>query len=200
MAPSQIAFVNDGRGWVGLPGQVKQISGAANDTLYAIGTDNAVYVNHNVSSGGTGWTDLGGQVSQISAGMDASGKTDVFAIGTPSTHAFINDGNGWVDFGCSAVEIAAPAFGVAVPGNTFAIAGSGGQHCVHSASGVTLLPQSEVTPLFSAGNTYKDYSQNPLFARGGPSAERYPPGRDRRLLFPGRVVRNCKTGPEPDPS
>ena len=168
--PSPAVFVNDGKGWVALGGQAKQISGSTRGTVYAVGEDNAVWVD--TGTGYNTWRSLGGVVSQITASVDAAGNPDVFAIGTPSNHSFVNDGKGWVDYGCSASEIAAPAFGVAMAGNTFAIRGFDTlQHCVHTASGVKLLPLNEPAPLNAATSSYKDYSGDPLFAPGGPSAD-----------------------------
>ena len=69
-------YVNSGSGYVDLGGYAKQISAgldaAGNPEVFAIGGDNAVYINDN----GTGWVDLGGYGKAISASVDNT----VFAI------------------------------------------------------------------------------------------------------------------------
>jgi hypothetical protein len=102
-------WVNRGSGWVSLGGYVKEISATVNNTLYAIGTDDAVYLTH----GGpfsTGFVRLGGGGSfqQISAGADLFGNTFVFAIGyDDAVYYNNNDLHSWVDLGGYAKQISA---------------------------------------------------------------------------------------------
>ena len=54
-----------------------QSSGVTHHALYAIGGDDAVYVNVD----GGGYTSLGGYAKQLSAGLDANGNPEVYVIG-----------------------------------------------------------------------------------------------------------------------
>jgi hypothetical protein len=94
--------LGNGNGWVDLGGYAKQISANANDTVYAIGMGNGVYLN-NLSDGdhGSGWVDLGGDALQIST-YENSG---VYAIG--ADHAVYVWSEGWVDLGGYAKQISA---------------------------------------------------------------------------------------------
>jgi hypothetical protein len=100
---------NQGSGWVSLGGYFKAISATVNNTLYAIGTDDAVYLTH----GGpfpTGFVRLGGGGSfkQISAGADLFGNPFVFAIGYDNAVYYNNnDLHSWVDLGGYAKQISA---------------------------------------------------------------------------------------------
>jgi hypothetical protein len=76
IGPDNSRYVNDGSGFVNLGGYVKQISATVQDTVYAIGMDDAVYANTN----GGGFVGLGGYAKEISAGLDANGNPEVFAI------------------------------------------------------------------------------------------------------------------------
>jgi hypothetical protein len=94
--------------WIALGGYAKQISAAMNGAVYAIGGDNAVYVN----SGG-GWSDLGGDVKQISAGLVSAfpqSHPDVFAIGL-NDGLWSDTGPGWVNLGGYVTEVSGPTAG-----------------------------------------------------------------------------------------
>jgi hypothetical protein len=73
-----------------LGGYAKQISAGLDSTgspeVYAIGSDNAVWVNK-----GSGWVSLGGYAKEISATVNNT----VYAIGT-NDGLFVNKGSGWV--------------------------------------------------------------------------------------------------------
>ena len=116
-------YVNDGNGWVDLGGYAKQISASPGpfdqfvdltagtqavvgdyNTVFAIGKDDAVYVNTN---NGGGWVDLGGYAKQISVGLDPDGQAKVYAIGGDNA-LYINDNTGWIDMGGYVRQIAAP--------------------------------------------------------------------------------------------
>jgi hypothetical protein len=72
-------YVNAGSGWVHVGGYAKEISATLENTVYAIGIDDAVYLGHGTA--GLGFVRLGGSFKQISAGADAVGSPEVFAIG-----------------------------------------------------------------------------------------------------------------------
>jgi Tectonin domain len=129
--------------WVGLGGYAKQISAgldtASNPEVFAIGSDNALYVNdggvwndlggyvkqisatanNTVFAIGTNdgvfvnkagvWSSLGGYAQQISASVPLVGNFEVFAIGTDNA-LYVNDGGVWNDLGGYVRAIAAPAF------------------------------------------------------------------------------------------
>ena len=95
-----------GKRWADLGGHFTAISATADNTVFAIGGGNVVYVNR-----GSGFFSLGGHAMEISAGLDAAGKPEVYAIGRK--HAlYVNDnGKGWVDLGGYATAISATADG-----------------------------------------------------------------------------------------
>ena len=73
-------WVNHGSGpWVSLGGYVKQISATVENTIYAIGTNDDIFVGHGTP--GLGWFYSGLKARQISAGTDAIGNPEVYAIG-----------------------------------------------------------------------------------------------------------------------
>src|SRR5262249_38143281 len=82
-----------GSSWVSLGGYAKQISATVQNTVYEIGSNDDVWVNH-----GSGWVSLGGYAKQISAGTDGNGNPEVFAIGYNDTVS-VNNGSGWVNLG-----------------------------------------------------------------------------------------------------
>jgi len=97
-------YINtDATGWVSLGGYAKQISAgldaAGNPEVFAIGSDNALYVDH-VTGGG--WVDLGGYVKEISA----TTKNTVFVIGS-NDGVYDNSGAGYVALGGYAQHISA---------------------------------------------------------------------------------------------
>src|SRR5262249_37302885 len=66
-------------------------NGVAHNTLYAIGPNDRV----EVSTAGASFTSLGFYAKQTSAGLDASGKPEVYAIGSDNTVS-VNRGAAWV--------------------------------------------------------------------------------------------------------
>ena len=72
-------WVNKGSGWVSLGGYVKAISATVENTVYAIGVNDDVFVGHGTP--GLGWVDTGLKARQISAGADAIGNPEVYVIG-----------------------------------------------------------------------------------------------------------------------
>jgi hypothetical protein len=119
-------YVNNGSGWVDLGGYVKQISATVNNTVYTIGTDDAVYFTH----GGpfaTGFVRLGGYAKQISANANFAGTTYVYAIGADDA-VYENTGEpgSWIDLGGYAKQISA-----AMNGTVYAI---GGDNAVYEHS------------------------------------------------------------------
>jgi hypothetical protein len=71
--------LNKGSGWVSLGGYAKQISATVENTVWAIGTDDAVYLSHGTP--GLGWVKIGGYAKQISAGADTAGNPELYLIG-----------------------------------------------------------------------------------------------------------------------
>ncbi len=164
--------VNSGGNWVSLGSQFNTISGTMNDTVYAIGTNGAVFVDHSTSTGGTGWTSLGGQAAQIAAGVDASGSPEVFAVSPGSRGVVsVNDGKYWVPVFGTPTQIAAPAIGVAPSGLAAALSTSG-QTFMIGTSGSTALPLPFTTePAGTNAASWTNVSSNPLFGPNGPSVD-----------------------------
>jgi hypothetical protein len=99
-------YYNDGSGWVRVGGNVKEISATLNNTLYAVGTDDAVYLTHGVP--GDSFVRLGAYAKQISAGADLFGNTYVFAIGgDDAVYENTGEPNSWIDLGGYAKQISA---------------------------------------------------------------------------------------------
>jgi hypothetical protein len=98
-------WVNDnGTGWVSRGGGVTAIAATTNSTVFAIGTDNAVYKNYGWAGS---WAWLGNNVTAIGAGTDTSGAPEVYAIGAGNNVLWTNDnGAGWVNCGGGAKAIA----------------------------------------------------------------------------------------------
>jgi hypothetical protein len=122
-------FVIRGASNVNFPlgGYAKQISATMNNTVYVISLHDDVQVNR-----GIGFVPLGGYVKQISASLDATGKPEVFAVGTDDAlyvnHATGPDstGSGFVRLGSVYVtEVSAPAVGIALPGDQAYVVGKG---------------------------------------------------------------------------
>jgi hypothetical protein len=100
-------FSNNGSGWVSLGNfYAKAISATVNDSVYAIGSDDAVYVGFGGTSGG--FVRLGSSAKQISAGADFLGNHFVYAIGQDNA-VYENTGtaNSWIDLGGYAKQISA---------------------------------------------------------------------------------------------
>jgi hypothetical protein len=92
----------------GTPGYIKQISASVNGRVYAIGQNDALWVNY----GGPFFYPRGGYVKQISAGLDANGSPQVFGIGGDDRLYLNTDGGGWSQpLGPSARQISADAKG-----------------------------------------------------------------------------------------
>jgi hypothetical protein len=78
--------VDRGSGWVNLGGYVRQISATRDNTVYAIGMDDAAYAN----TGTLGvLTPMRGIVKQIGAGLDASRRLEVFSGPLAAGSAFL---------------------------------------------------------------------------------------------------------------
>jgi hypothetical protein len=78
--------VDRGSGWVNLGGYVRQISGTRDNTVSAIGMDDAVYA-HTGTPGGL--SPMGGIVKQIGAALDASGRPEVISGPLAAGSAFL---------------------------------------------------------------------------------------------------------------
>jgi len=84
-------WVKDGSSpWVSLGGYAKEISATVENTIYAIGTDDNIYLSH--GSPGLGWVNTGLKARQISAGADG-GNPEVYAIGFDN-HVYAGNGSG----------------------------------------------------------------------------------------------------------
>jgi hypothetical protein len=81
-------YLDDGVGFIDLGGYAKQISATPGGTVYAIGSDNAVWAY----SSRSGISHLGGYALAISAGLDSNGIPDVYYIG--SDHSLHVDDQG----------------------------------------------------------------------------------------------------------
>ena len=101
-------WVKDGSSpWVSLGGYAKEISATVENTIYAIGTDDNIYLSH--GSPGLGWVNTGLKARQISAGADG-GNPEVYAIGFDN-HVYAGNGSGgpggFANWGGYAKQIAA---------------------------------------------------------------------------------------------
>jgi len=83
-------WLNKGSGWVSLGGYLKEISATVENTIYAIGTDDNIYVGHGTP--GLGWFNTGLKARQISAGVDG-GNPEVYAIGF-NNNVYAGNGSG----------------------------------------------------------------------------------------------------------
>jgi hypothetical protein len=103
--------------WTSLNTTAKAVVSRANantgaEETFAIGTDNAVYVNEQNSDGSwAGWTSLGGQAKSIAVGASPTGQEAVFVI-DPYNKVYVNYQNssgtwgGWTSLGGQAKSIA----------------------------------------------------------------------------------------------
>jgi hypothetical protein len=100
--------VYQGSGWVSLGGDVKEISATIDNALYAIGTDDAVYLTYGAPGSGFARLGGGGSFKEISAGADEFGNPFVYAIGYDDA-VYYNDGSleSWTDLGGYAKQISA---------------------------------------------------------------------------------------------
>jgi hypothetical protein len=120
-------WVNKGSGWVTLGGYFKAISATVENTVYAIGTGDNIYVGHGTP--GLGWFNSGLKARQISAGVDG-GNPEVYAIGF-NNQVYAGNGSGgpggFSNWGGYAKQISAT-----VDSTVFAI---GGDNAVYKDSG-----------------------------------------------------------------
>jgi hypothetical protein len=120
-------WVDKGSGWVSLGGYLKEISATVENTIYAIGTDDNIYVGHGTP--GLGWFNAGLKARQISAGVDG-GNPEVYAIGFDN-HVYAGNGSGgpggFANWGGYAKQISAT-----VDSTVYAI---GGDNAVYKDSG-----------------------------------------------------------------
>src|SRR5262249_43253614 len=136
-----------------LGGYAKQISATMNNTVYAIGQADSVFVNR-----GAGFVPLGGYVKQISASLDATGKPEVFAIGRDDAlyvhHATGPDGtgSGLVRLGGYATDVSAPAVGIALPGDQAYIVGMDHGGSLHRGTSFIAIGGYIQTPSGSTSN------------------------------------------------
>ena len=84
-------WLNKGSGWVSLGGYLKEISATVENTIYAIGTDDNIYLSHGTP--GLGWFNTGLKARQISAGANAIGNPEVYAIGF-NNNVYAGNGSG----------------------------------------------------------------------------------------------------------
>jgi hypothetical protein len=121
-------WLNKGSGWVSLGGYLKQISATVENTIYAIGTDDNIYLSHGIP--GLGWFNTGLKARQISAGADAIGNPEVYAIGF-NNNVYAGNGSGgpggFANWGGYAKQISAT-----VESTVYAI---GGDNAVYKDSG-----------------------------------------------------------------
>jgi hypothetical protein len=104
--------VDDGGASLNFGGYLKQVSATTQGIVYAIGMDDATYVDIN----GGGFIALGGYAKEIAAGLDSSGNPELLAIGEDNS-LYVNHGSGFIFLGGYLRDIAAPALNAAVPGN-----------------------------------------------------------------------------------
>jgi hypothetical protein len=101
-------WLNKGSGWVSLGGYLKEISATVENTIYAIGTDDNIYLSHGAP--GLGWFNTGLKARQISAGADAIGNPEVYAIGF-NNNVYAGNGSGgpagFANWGSYAKQISA---------------------------------------------------------------------------------------------
>ena len=98
---------DNGAGWVNRAGYVTAISASTNNTVFAIGGDNAVYMNQ----GGTVWFDLGGYARQISAGSDVFGNPEVYWIGGDAATYVSDNGSAFGRIGGYVTDISGAGMG-----------------------------------------------------------------------------------------
>jgi hypothetical protein len=134
IAPNDTVEVSvDGGSFSNLGGYSKQISAgldaAGNPEVYAIGGDNAVWLNK-----GSGWVRLGGYVKQISAAFNDETNQEVFAIGLDDA-LYMNQGSGFTKLGTIYVtEVSAPPILVGFFGDLAFAVNSTHQALLHKGS------------------------------------------------------------------
>jgi hypothetical protein len=133
-------YVDGTSGIVGrLGGYAKQISATGDNTVYAIGGNNAVF-----EYTPDAWVPLGGYAKQISASLDASGNPEVFAIGSGDT-LWVNHGSGWVSEGPNTVlEVSAPAVDAGLSGDLAYAVGIGHVGLLHQGTSFTTISGGSV--------------------------------------------------------
>jgi hypothetical protein len=150
-------WLNKGLGWVRLGGYVKEISATINNALYAIGTDDAVYLTYGVAD--YGFVRLGGYAKQISAGADLFGNHYVFMIGgDDSVYENTGEPNSWINLGGYAKEISASMNGV-----VYAI---GGDNAVYENQGAGWVSLGGYVKQISASITSASSGGSFVFAIG----------------------------------
>jgi hypothetical protein len=121
-------WLNKGAGWVSLGGYAKEISATIENSIYAIGTNDDVFVGDG-APGAFNWVDTGLKARHISAGVDGF-NPEVYAIGF-NNNVYAGNGSGGVagfaNWGGYAKEISAT-----VDSTVFAI---GADNAVYKDSG-----------------------------------------------------------------
>src|SRR5262249_25489237 len=131
-----------------LGGYLKSISATVENTVYAIGTNDDIFVDHGTP--GLGWFDSGLKARQISAGTDAIGNAEVYAIGF-NNQVYAGNGSGgpsgFADWGGYAKEISA-----SIDATVFAIGGDNAVYKDHgSGSGTGWVSLGGYAKEISAG-------------------------------------------------
>jgi hypothetical protein len=134
-------WLNKGSGWVRLGGYMKQISATVENTIYAIGTDDNIYLSH--GSPGLGWVNLGQRAREISAGATTIGNPEVYAIGF-NNQVYAGAGlGGFADLGGYSKQISA-----GVDGTVYAI---GADNAVYKNTGTGWVYLGGYAKQISAG-------------------------------------------------
>jgi hypothetical protein len=105
------AWSDTGSGWVDLGGSFKEISASVGNLVYAIGTNDDIYVGHGGQPSSERF-DTGVQAEQISAGAYEDGNAIVYAIGF-NNNVYAGFGSGsFTNLGGYAKQISAASNGV----------------------------------------------------------------------------------------
>jgi len=158
----------DSTGWSPLGGGYTSISATSDNTVFALGTNNAVYVDY-----GSGFWYEGGYLLQITAGLDTNGFPEVYGIGSNNAAFVNNDGGGWVGMGGYVSDLAASTNNTLfvrgeIVSQIFSDTGSGYNYLgdmpiVEPGSGTSYAPADDSIKLYSNGSTgspsYLDVAQ-----------------------------------------
>jgi hypothetical protein len=121
-------WLNKGSGWASLGGYVKEISATVENTVYAIGANDDVYLSHGLP--GLGWVNTGLKARQISAGADGVGNPEVYAIGFNNSVYAGNGSGSFADWGGYVKEISATVdstvYAIGIDNAVYKDSGSGG--------------------------------------------------------------------------
>jgi Tectonin domain len=172
-------WFDQGSGWVDLGGDFKQISATVNGSLFAIGTDDSVYVNPGDTPNDFVLLGGGGTFKEISAGADEFGNLYVFAIGYDNA-VYLNydqvaDGS-WIDLGGYAKQISATINHVVYvigPDNAVYENNDGdgwvdlGGYAKQISAGVTTLPGSPSVFAIGLNDSLYDNSGSGWVNQGG---------------------------------